>query len=249
MKQWILLGAAFVLTADSISRMFRTTFNLGSFLMYCITAAVWIYALFFRRIDAFCAHGVGRAIKYIFFAGCLFVVGMIVFLASAGTRNAADGKEKAIIVLGASVRGTTVSALLAQRLDAALEYYQQNPEVLIVVSGGQGPGEDVSEARAMADYLTARGVPEDRILLEQESSSTQENLLFSRALLEQHGVGMDDPVACVTNGFHVYRAQHYARLAGFSDVRAVSAPTSAGVWLQCYLREICGVLYLWVFVL
>ncbi len=248
MKQWILLGIALVLTADSISRVFRTTLNLGSFLMYCITAAVWIYALFFRQIDAFCAHGVGRALKFVFFAGCLFVAGMIVFLASAGMRSAANGQERAVIVLGASVRGSRVSAVLAQRLDAALDYYRENPDVLIVVSGGQGPDEDMPEARAMADYLTQRGVPEEQIIEESRSSSTQENFEFSRQLLEENGVSAGEPVVYVTNDFHVYRAGHYAALAGFSDARALSAPTSIGVWLQCYLREICGVLYLWVFV-
>lgn len=247
-KQWILLGIALFLTVDSILRAFRTTLNLGSFLMYCITGAVWVYALFFRQIDAFCAHGIGRALKYVFFAGCLFVVGMIAFLASAGVRSAADGQERAVIVLGASVRGSRVSAVLAQRLDAALRYYEKNPDVLIVVSGGQGPDEDIPEAQAMADYLTERGVPADQILEESQSESTQENFAFSRRLLEENGVSPDEPVAYVTNDFHIYRAGHYASLAGFSDARALSAPTSIGVWLQCYLREICGVLYLWAFV-
>ena len=248
MKQLIFLFLAVFFTGDSILRFFRTSLNLGSFLMYCITAALWVYALFFRQIDAFCSHGIGRAMKYLFFAGCVFSVSMIAFLLLNGIRHTADGKERAVIVLGAGVRGTTVSALLAQRLDATLAYWEENPDAWIVVSGGQGPGEDIPEARAMADYLIERGVAEDKILLEDKSTSTQENFAFSIRLLEENGVGSDAPIAYVTNDFHVYRAGHYAQKAGICDARSISAPTSIGVWLACYLREIFGVLYMWVFV-
>lgn len=247
MKQAILWLLAAVLSVDSILRFFRTSLNLGSFLMYCITAGVWIYALFNRQIDNFCSHGFGRVLKYGFFAGCAVFACMIVFLFVNGAKDTATGKEKALIVLGAGVRGTRITALLAQRLDAAVEYHCANPDALIVVSGGQGPGEDIPEAEAMAQYLMEKGVPEDKILLEKESSSTKENFEFSRELLAEHGISAETPIAYVTNGFHIYRAGCYARNAGFENVSSVSAPTSTGVWLQCYLREVLAVFYFWAF--
>ena len=248
MKQIVLILLAVILSVDSVLRFFRTSLNFGSFLMYCITACFWIYALFYRRIDAFCAAGVGRFLKYTFFAGCLFCAGMIAFLLWSGQRDTASGREKAIIVLGAGVRGTKISALLAQRLDAAYEYHLENPDALIVVSGGQGPGEDIPEAQAMAQYLMKKGIPEEKILPESQSSSTQENFQFSLVLLSENGISAEDPVAYVTNAFHIYRAGCYARSAGFREIASVSAPTSLGVWLQCYLREVFAVLYLWCFV-
>lgn len=247
-KQFVLLVLACIMTVDSILRMFRTTLNLGTFLMYSITAALWIYALFFRQIDAFCAHGFGRALKYLFFAGCLFAAGMMTFLAAYGLRQTTNGHERALIVLGASVRGSTVSGVLARRLDAACAYYESNPDVLIVVSGGQGPDETMPEAEAMAAYLESKGVPSENILCEKNSASTQENFEMSLQLLEAHGISRGDEIAYVTNVFHVYRAGVYAQMAGFENIRSIPAPTGLGILLQCYLRETFGVLYLWVFV-
>ena len=97
----------------------------------------------------------------------------------------------------------------------------------------------------MAQYLMEKGVPEEKILLETESSSTRENFEFSRELLAENGISAETPIAYVTNGFHSYRAGCYARNAGFENVSSVSAPTSTGVWLQCYLREVLAVFYLW----
>ena len=124
-------------------------------------------------------------LKYVFFAGCgaylLFALGLF----AASFARPATGKEKAVVVLGAGLRGEQVSGLLARRLDAALDYYRENPDVLLVVSGGQGPDEVIPEAEAMARYLAARGVPQENIIKEDKSESTEQNFEFSRVLLER----------------------------------------------------------------
>lgn len=247
MKQLILWALTICFTADSAVRVVRTNFNLGTFLMYCITAALWVYTLFNRPIDRFCAAGPGRVLKILFFCGCAFAVGMMLFIAAAGVSDRAKGDEKAVVVLGAGLRGERVSSLLARRLNAAYDFYAAHPDVLIVVTGGQGPQEKVPEAHAMRDYLLAKGVPADKLLVEDKSTSTEENFLFARRLLEAAGVSPQEPVAYATNAFHCYRAGCYARAAGFADARAVPASIGFTSVLPCYLREVFAVLYYWAF--
>jgi Uncharacterized membrane protein len=109
-----------------------------------------------------------------------------------------------IIVLGCQVRGTTPSLLLRYRIQAAAEYLEAHPEAVAILSGGQGPGEDMSEAACMYQELTARGIDPARLRLEDASSVTLENLRFSMELMEREG--LEGPVALISNDFHLYRA-------------------------------------------
>lgn len=247
LKTTIIWLLAALLLGDSLWRAARSNFNLGVLMMYCITAAVWVYALFHRRIDAFCAAGVGRVLKYVFFAGCGVFACLMVLVGVLGSVHEADGRERAVIVLGAAVKGDRVSGLLARRLRAAADYYAENPEVLVVVSGGQGPGESVPEAQAMRDWLVAAGVPAGQILCEDKSGSTEENFAFSKELLARRGITGSDPIAYATNRFHCYRAGKYAQAAGFTQVRAIPASIGVSSILPCYMREVLAVCYYWVF--
>lgn len=126
----------------------------------------------------------------------------------ARTDDTAD--VTAVVVFGAGVNGTVPSLSLQVRLEAALEYIADKPGIPIVVSGGQGPGEDITEARCMADWLIARGVEPERILLEEKATNTEENVRFSEALLSAHGVDPLSNVAYVTADYHLCRAVYYA---------------------------------------
>lgn len=120
-------------------------------------------------------------------------------------------KPGAVVVLGCRVRGETPSPMLARRLDAALETLSENPDALCVVCGGKGSGENISEAEAMRRYLTERGIPDERILAEDRSTNTRENITFAAELLKERGI---DRVVIVTSEFHQYRADVYARRRG-----------------------------------
>lgn len=122
-------------------------------------------------------------------------------------------EPQAVIVLGCQIRGETPSTMLAKRCDAALETLSAHPNAVCVVSGGQGKGEDISEAEAMRRYLAERGVPEERIVIEDKSASTRENIRFSAELLKERGI---DSAVIVTNDFHQYRADIYARRNGLT---------------------------------
>lgn len=120
---------------------------------------------------------------------------------------------RAVIVLGCQVRGETPSTMLQKRCDVALETLESNPNAVCVVSGGQGEGEDISEAEAMRRYLVERGVPEERIVIEDKSTSTRENIRLSAELLKERGIKR---AVIVTNDFHQYRADIYARRNGLT---------------------------------
>lgn len=142
---------------------------------------------------------------------------------------------RAVIVLGCQVRGETPSSMLAYRLNAALEVLNANPETVCVVSGGQGRGEDISEAEAMRRYLLDNGISEERILKEDKSVSTRENIRFSAEILSE--MGITDSVVIVTNDFHQYRADIYAKDNGFSSVGHHSTRTPFHNLLNYWVRE------------
>ena len=124
-----------------------------------------------------------------------------------------------IIVLGAQVRGRKITDSLKRRLDCALAYLTEHPDVHVIVSGGQGKDEEVTEAYAMAQYLKNAGIDRERIVQEDVSVNTLENLKFSRKLIEN----ADTPVGIVSNNFHVYRGCRYAKHAGFKNPFPIAA--------------------------
>lgn len=195
---WVL--AVFFL-GDSILRSLRSNFNFGLLLVYLITGGLWVYGLFYRPIDAFCAAGAGRVLKILFFCGIGVLAALVAFVVASGYAQQPTGGERAIIVLGAGLRKDTPSDLLRRRLDAAFDAWSRDRQALVVVTGGQGRGETIPEGVAMARYLQQKGVPESQILVEQKSTSTEENLLFARELLAARGVDAGQPVAVVSNAF------------------------------------------------
>ena len=144
-----------------------------------------------------------------------------------------------IIVLGAQIRGTTISGTLKRRLDRALAYMEKNEETVCIVTGGQGKGEAVSEAKAMADYLIGCGIDEERVLLENQSTSTYENLMNTYDLLE---ISDSERVGIVTNNFHMYRATKYAKWIGYKKVYSIVASCDVVLFLNYMTREFFAVL-------
>ena len=174
-------------------------------------------------------------------AGTALVAASAVFVAAGllaihGTGDDARFDEDAVIVLGAAVHGTELSNTLAGRLVVALDYHRSNPDAVIVVSGGQGPQEDLPEAVAMRRFLLDHGVGADQIVVEDRSTSTEENFAFSKALLDER-LAPGYPVVFVTDEFHVFRAGRIAAALGL-DARHVSSRTPWYFWPANYLREL-----------
>ena len=144
-----------------------------------------------------------------------------------------------IIILGAHVAPEGLSSTLESRLIAAAEYAKSNPGARLILSGGQGLDEPVSEAAAMFDYLTAQGIDKERLLLEDKSHNTYENLTNSYALLPTGGEPY--PVTIVTSEFHILRTSILAERAGFKAY-FVPARTPRGILPSCYSREFFGLI-------
>jgi len=152
-------------------------------------------------------------------AGFLTFQGLI--LSGARTDEA---EADCIIILGAGLRNNGPSLMLWSRLNAAAEYLKTREDIPVIVSGGLGRGETVTEAEAMFRYLNSRGIDESRIWKEERSTSTRENLAFSRALLEEKGLDADNiKVAIVTNEFHLYRAKLIAAKTGLDAIGVAAA--------------------------
>lgn len=145
----------------------------------------------------------------------------------------------AVIVLGAGVNGETPSAALWSRIRAAEDYLERHPDVPVVLSGGQGAGEAISEAEAMRRALWGEVEAENaRLLLEEKSTNTAQNFAFSKALLEEYGLDTETAViAVVTNDFHCFRSHMIARKQG---LRTIDVPAELPWWwltANYYLRE------------
>lgn len=170
-------------------------------------------------------------------AGAVLLLGMIIFLAAeccivSGMVQRAQKPCDYVIVLGAQVRGTQVSRALKQRLDRAAEYLTEHRETTAIVSGGQGSGEDITEAEAMETYLIQAGIEPERIWKEEKSVNTVQNIRFSRALIEK-----ENPViGVISNDFHVFRAVHIAKAQGIK-AQGLPAPTELFMRPHYMMRE------------
>lgn len=150
-----------------------------------------------------------------------------------GMQPEADGANDYAIVLGAKVNGEVPSLSLHYRIDAALDYANQYPHVKLILSGGQGPDEMMTEAEAMRRYLVEKGIEAERLILEEESTTTYENLLFSKKLMPESVKS----VTIITSDYHLARARILAEKIGFESTDAVAANTPKVVETKLKTRE------------
>ena len=245
MKRILAFFAGLLLVIYAFALCVSAAFNLGPVLLFCMGCALILYALFYKRISYFCKKGFGLWVKRLFIVNCALFFAVTAWIAAYGAAAPAQKNEQVLLVLGAGLHKNEIGAILQLRLDTALAYYKKHPSVVIVVSGGQGPGEWMTEAEAMQNYLLRHGVSQNQIICEPASASTEENLLFSKALLQARGIKMSSSVAVVTNRFHAYRTMQFAQKAGYTNACMLPASTPAFVAPSCYLRETAAVLWLW----
>lgn len=177
----------------------------------------------------------------------IFAVAFLLFMAVeivilSGMLTMSKKELPFIIVLGACIRGGCITGALKRRLDKALSYLNENPKTVVIVSGGRGRGEDTTEAFAMKQYLLQYGVEEERIIMEEKSHSTKENLENSLVYLKKE----KEMVGIVTNNFHMYRAVKIAKYIGYKNVRGIMANSDFVLFLNYMVREFFAVLYMYI---
>ena len=158
----------------------------------------------------------------------------------AGAKDQISGEPEIMIIFGCQVKPWGPSILLQDRLDKALEYLEDDPDITVIVTGGKGDDEHVSEARCMYDYLVENGVSPERILMEDQSRNTWQNVNYTRELLEKEGYDADTEVLLVSNGFHLLRIRMlWERVFGESGgVSTLAAPvTHRPSGVKMFFRE------------
>lgn len=212
----------------------RTNFNLGVILPGLIGLPLFLSGIFFSNLLNAVSPGFWYILRLLLAAGYSLALAVFIIACALIWGQLSRGPEPepdALVVLGAALYGDRVSATLAFRLDTAFNYWQEHPDLTIVVCGGQGPDELIPEAEAMAAYLIRRGVPAEKILQEAQSTSTRENLSFAREhLLENSAAsgGQTDEtelaIIVITSNYHLYRAVKIAEQTGFT-ASGIGAPT------------------------
>lgn len=168
----------------------------------------------------------------------ILAAGFIVFLSICtkviqGMTSKGSADLDYVVVLGAQVKKDAPSRALKKRLEKALEYAENNPETILILSGGQGSGEEITEAECMNRYLTERGISKDRLVLEERSTSTKENLEFSDELTGCAGA----KTGILSNNFHVYRAVKLAEKQGYLYPEGIAAKSDPIMQVHYIVRE------------
>lgn len=221
-----------LLLVSVLCTAFTENINIGIIPLIMISAFLIFNSFYFKKDKR----------KYTFIVSFTFLVLLSVLTALGlyGSRDNSDYKENAVVVLGCGIRGEMVSDKLAKRLNEAVLYHEKNPEALIIVSGGQGPQESITEAQAMERYLTEKGVNPDIIVKEERSTSTEENFLYSKEILDERFTGEYD-ITFITNNYHVFRAEKIAQNIGINathigaSIKWYTAPIN-------YSREILAII-------
>ena len=236
-----------LLAGDGFALMLKGVFNFGIVLPFALGIALMGLAWRWHAVARWRAASWWR--QWLWRAGwvglfawlatvALFFQFMRHGIADLAPSALAAGAPTAIIILGSGSPNCEVSPTLAARLDEGLQQARTFPAAAVVVSGGQDFGRlPCTEAGIMGDYLLAHGLDPDRLVREDRSTSTAENMHFSRELLAQRHVRATDPVLVVTSDFHLMRAERIARKAGFRSVFGAAAPTPLYIRYNAWLRE------------
>ena len=241
--KFILFGIELVFLVIFILPFYKHISNIGNVAGLFITICLMIITLFWSYIWKFILklwQGTGGKTALIALSVLiLVVVGWCIYNSARmimAYKNYPD-KETTVVVLGCKVNGEHPSKMLRHRLEAAFDYRSEKEEITCIVSGGKGPDEKISEAECMYNYLVELGINSDRIIIEDKSTSTYENIKFSYEIIERMNLPRD--ITIVTDGFHEYRASIIAKKQGINSY-AVYAKTTKIDLPYYWLREWMG---------
>lgn len=247
-----ILGAAnmLIFVWFALPSCLSSSLNIGNMTGMAIAALIFLYAVLTPRIHAVVSVWKKHRIKKWLYRAAILVLVAIIALAVVETicMIRAAGKkpdeEDTVVVLGCRVYGERASLSLEERLRAAYSYLQEHETAKCVLSGGRGSGEDISEAECMYRYLVDKGIDPSRLYKEGKSTTTRENLYYSKQIIEENG--LNPAIAIATSEYHEYRAGKIAKSLGM-DCAAVPARTAIWLFPTYYVRELYAILYEWVF--
>lgn len=237
LKLYLILAAVFVVIALMVAFIPGFQFTVTVSLAF---AAMLVLMYYLRKFPTPLTTGIFRTLCILLILGTIAAAITAVFIV-----RAAHPKERPacdyVVVLGAGVRGTVPSLSLQERIHAAFDYLTANPDAIAVLSGGQGPGEEITEAACMYRELTEMGIDGSRLLTETSSYSTMENLQFSLKVIEEAVGTRPDRIAIISSEYHLFRAGLFAKRLGLESFGIPAKTTWFSLRLNYTLREIVAV--------
>ena len=249
----ILLAVPAILIANGVvmfRREGRSLANMLSFLMGLVVGAGELCTFLLYIFPYFWAEDTARFVaggmKVLLFVSLSVTYGSLIFAAFMSytvlLQLIPPKRDFDYVIIHGSglLRGREVSKLLSDRLDKAIEVYHKDPTPPVMIpSGGKGGDEEISEAEAMENYLLDHGIPKDHIIPEDRSTTTRENLLFSKKIID----GLPGPryTALVTSNYHVYRALSICRDIGL-ECTGIGAHVAPYYWPSALIREFAAIM-------
>lgn len=232
-----------LLALDGLCLLALDKIHLGIILPLIIGIALMLYAICFNWIQSLVQlTPLGQTLWRCAWAGFfLWISTLVIFFSylqySIQQSNTVQ-PAAAVIILGSGIENGRPSPTLKQRLDVGAAYAKRYPEALLVVTGGLGFKEQISEAAVMSEYLQQQHhIDQSRILLEAKSTSTEENLRNVQPLLAQRHIHLNQPIVIATSDFHILRAKAIAKHQGYQQILTLSAPTPLYIRYNSWLRE------------
>ncbi len=223
--------------------------GIGVFASSAVMLSIFLTAMFWHLIDRNWTLKKASAVLLVglLFTACVAAFSIVsgIMLKASLTAVPSDCPSYTVVVLGCKAHGDQPSWMLSDRLEKAYSVLSQNPDVNCVVTGGKGDDEQFTEAYVMRKYLVEKGISPDRIYVEELSQSTQENMLYTKSLIELNG--LSENIVVVTDRFHELRARIWAEKSGFKNIYSACCETRPYLVLGYWFREMFGLARLYVF--
>lgn len=234
---------ALLLAIHSIILIYTKHIDFGTVFPLLFAIFLFSYAIFYHHIQRFFfyhfrLHSLWRLAWCGFWIWLISLLFFFYYLHQHAIKATPIQSTQAILVLGGGIQGMHPNPILTERLNAAAQLAQQNPQLPIIVSGGKAAKEEYSEAFVMANYLQQiQHIPNSRIHLEDQSTSTFLNFKYSKNTLNKLNLSENSPITIITSDFHTLRAQAIAKKQGYQRVSMYGAPTPLFLRYNTWLRE------------
>lgn len=254
MKQWKQLSRKNFLIIELILLAIAAFFEfalLGFRITALLFVAIAVTLLLYYLLSLYRLKNEKRGKLLTHLLTILLCLGVLVFTIAEipviqNARTDSDAEAEYVIVLGAGVNGTEPSLSLSDRLTAAEEYLNEYPNSTAILSGGRGEGEEITEASCMKEWLVSNGISENRLIEEDKSTSTIENLRYSLDKIEEDGGSRSEKIAIVSAEYHLYRAKYFASELGCNSVGVAAKTSIFPLKVNYFIREAIAVLYIWI---
>lgn len=244
-RLFLILSGSLLLILFLIPIVFIGIINAGNLAGILLSTGILLCGAYMERILGFffefCKKRHGKILTVILCLALCTAISLVIYsgICISAKFSVLPTEPTVAIVLGCKVNPDGPSLMLKSRIDAAYEFLKANPDTKCIVSGGKGNDEHMSEAQCMYDELTAMGIDEERIFIEDKSSNTRENLSYSLDIIKDNNLSQN--VTIITNEFHQHRASQIASKLGLTSCH-VSGPTPFWLFPTYFLREIGGVI-------